>query len=290
MALLGAALYVALSPRVAVPLYNTKIFHPDKYPIGEYDLEAIGDVKLDEVWFNSLNGKRLHGWFFQVPGARKTLLYHHGNAGNLTHRVPALKCLFQAGVSVFLYDYQGFGRSDGEPTLQSICEDGVAAFDYLHNIEGIPCSDIVIYGESLGSGVACQVAAVRPSAGLILQSGFSSLRRIGCEVLPWCNIYPNWLMPQPEMDNASIISREHVPLLIMHGQQDIVIPFAHGEELYRLATEPKIFVPLERAGHSDIVIAEPDRYIHAIKDFIDTLNWHGPWCYYLNGQQLQLTA
>lgn len=198
-ALTLALMYLGLSPRIATPIYRPLLFRPAKYPEGNYDVTSIDGVTRREVFLRSADGTKIHGWYFPRPGADKTILFHHGNAANLTTRVNLIQLLLKAGASVFIYDYRGFGRSDGKTSLKGICDDGCAAFDYLVNNEGILNRDIINYGESLGAGVACQVSTVRHGAGLILQSGFCSLRRIGSEVYPWLRLYPAFLFPQPDL-------------------------------------------------------------------------------------------
>ena len=265
-------LYLALSPRVCTPLYGAMLFHPDKYPSGNYQIEVVDHVMRKEVFFPALNGKKLHGWLFSKPGTKHVILFHHGNAGNLTYRLALVGLLMQAGSSVFLYDYQGYGLSEGSVSLQGICDDGLAAYDFLVKDEGYAPQQIILYGESLGAGVACQIAAKRPSAGLILQSGFASLQRISKEVLPFVRIYPSFLFPRPELDNLQVLSQEHPPLLILHGRLDTLVPFSHAQELYELAKDPKQLVQLPNAGHNDISGMEPQLYLEAVRGFLASLS------------------
>jgi len=265
------ALYVVLSPRVAKPLYRPILFHPDPYPSGNYNVDAIENVSRKEVFFDSLDGTKLHGWWFSSADASRTIIFSHGNAGNLTYRIGLVKLLLQAGASVFLYDYRGYGLSEGLPDVKGICADACAAYDYVVQQQGVAPETIVLYGESLGAAVACQVSTVRPSAGLIVQSGFCSLRRISSEVLPWMRLYPSWLFPQPNLDNLSLLKRSHPPLLILHGKRDTIVPFSHAEEVFQEASEPKRLVLLSTANHSDISIMEPVAYVEAIRDFLSSL-------------------
>ena len=179
------AIYLGLAPRVATPLYRSMLFHPDRYPAGNYDLDSIEGISRKDVFFTSADGTRIHGWYFALPGAGKTILFHHGNAGNVSSRAPLIRLLLLAGASVLIYDYRGYGLSEGIPSVKGICDDGCAAFDYLTEVEGVNHDEIINYGESLGCAVACQVCTVRRGCALILQSGFSSLRKIGISVCPW---------------------------------------------------------------------------------------------------------
>lgn len=264
-------LYVGLSPRVAKLLYRPILFHPARYPEGYYDIESIDGIAPIDVYFKAADGTRLHAWFFKLDGAERTILFHHGNAANLTTRLGLIQLQLRAGASVFIYDYRGFGRSECIPDTKGICDDGCAAFDYLVEKEGIDPENIINYGESLGAAVACQVSTVRHGGGLILQSGFSSLRRIGCEVVPWVRIYPQALYPKPCLNSVCVVEREHPPLLIMHGVNDTVVPFEHALELYERACPPKTFVEFPEADHCDLSFVEPERYETSIREFLLSL-------------------
>jgi len=274
--LLGDALalsliYIGLSPRVAVPLYRSMLFHPAKFPEGYYDIDNLDGFKPQDISFTSRDGTSLHGWLFKLAGATRTILFHHGNAANLTTRLGTIQLQLRAGASVFIYDYRGFGKSKGVPDLRGICDDGCAAFDYLVEREGIAPHNIINYGESLGSGVACQVSTTRSGGGLVLQSGFCSLRRIGGEVAPWVRLYPDALFPQPQLDNIAVVKRKHPPLLIMHGQKDAVVPFKHGQELFDQASEPKTFVQFPGANHNDLSVVDPETFQNGLRQFLLSL-------------------
>ncbi len=266
-----AAAYVGLSPRVAGALYANMLFHPNRYPEGDYDCGEIAGIKAEDVFFAGADGKMLHGWHLSVPGSTKTLLFSHGNTGNLTGRPHLLAVLLKCGASVFIYDYRGYGRSDGTPTVQGICDDGRAAFDHLEKERRLKASSIVLYGESLGAAVSCQVSATRNCAGMILQSGFSSLRQIGIEMLPLMKIYPSALFPRPGLDSAQVLEKNTRPLLIIHGEKDGVVPFSHARELYQRAQKPKSFMPLPAAAHNDICFVAADQFIDSVKTFLMAL-------------------
>src|SRR5262249_49557339 len=154
--------YILFSPRVALPFYNAMIFYPDKYPGGQYNVHDIEGIKPEDVYFSSANSKRLHGWLFRRTGGSPTVLISHGNAGNLSDRVGLCQLMLKSGASVMVYDYQGYGRSEGSPSLQGILDDGLAAYKYLIEKEHVPASQIVLLGESLGSVVAAHVANSNP--------------------------------------------------------------------------------------------------------------------------------
>src|SRR5262249_24453256 len=148
------------------------------------------------------------------------------------------------GSSVLIYDYRGFGRSEGVPTVEGVCDDAMSAYNFLTKNEGLHSDEIVIYGESLGVGVSTYLASLRPCAGLILQSGFVSLYRIARAVMPLVAIYPEALFPDQGLNSLALLKGKHPPLLIIHGAHDGVVPFRHAEDLYAAASEPKKFLPL----------------------------------------------
>ncbi|HEY9713513.1 MAG TPA: alpha/beta hydrolase, partial [Chroococcales cyanobacterium] len=203
----------------------------------------------------------------QVPGAAKTILFSHGNAGNLSFRIALIELMVKAGASVFVYDYSGFGRSEGIPTLEGIVEDGLAAYDYLLS-KGVSAGSIVIYGESLGAAVSMQVAALREAHGVILQSGFASLRRIAAEVFPVAGLYPSQLFPEQQLDTIAMLRKPHRRLLIIHGVLDEVVPFGHAESMFAEAVSEKYFLRLPRTSHCDISLTAPDEYVAALQEFL----------------------
>lgn len=262
--------YLLLAPIVAMPFYNTMIFHP--FASGDFSIKAIDGIACQNVCFKSANGKGLHAWLFTKPGASKTVLLSHGNAGNLTNRVDLVKVLLSVGVSVLAYDYQGFGKSEGSPSIDGICQDDQAAYDYLVHERKVNPADIIIFGESIGTGAASAVAAKNTCAGVILQSPFTSLPAIGREKVPLLRLYPDWLFPANRLDNLSLLKGKHAPLLIVHGEKDTLIPISHAEKIYKDASGPKYFARLPDAGHNDIYYVDSYLYQQALSSFIASLD------------------
>lgn len=265
-----AALYFAFSPRLAPALYARRMFRPHAYPEGDWNVAEIGGLLPQDSYFRGADGSRLHGWYFYNPSASQVILFSHGNTGNITGRQNLVRLLLQTGASVFIYDYRGYGKSEGLPSVRGIVEDGVAAFDHLVNGKGFRPSQIVIYGESLGTAVTAELAEERACAGVILQSGFSSLRKIGYERMPITRIYPTMLFPHPLLDSAGKMARVDKPLLVIHGKLDTVVPFAHAEEVFERARGIKTFVSLD-AAHSDLWSAAPDTYVDGVRKFLLSL-------------------
>lgn len=261
--------YILLSPRIALPFYNTMIFYPQKYPGGQYEVGSVEGISRNDVYFTSANGKRLHGWLFRRGGKGPTVLLSHGNSGNLSYRVGLCALVLKGGASVMVYDYQGYGRSEGSPSLPGILDDGLAAYNYLTEQEKIPPAKIVHMGESLGSLVASHLAGTRPCGGVIMQSGLATFKRIALEALPYLVVYPPWLFPSPQLDNGAVFEKPHPPLLLVHGMRDDIVSVGHSEELYKRAVGQKTLVRLPDAGHNDIYSVNADQYQDALNKFFE---------------------
>lgn len=262
------ALVLVLSPRFNHPLYRGLLFHPRRYEPGADQLPTIENCDASEVFLNLKTGKTIHGWLFEVPGATQAILFSHGNAGNLSSRIDLVSVLLQTGASVFVYDYEGFGKSNGAPSTEGICANGLAAFDYLVNEKMFSPQDIVVYGESLGAAVATYISSQRECGGIILQSGFSSLRRIALEIFPFLAVFPGFLWPSQKLDNLSLLKQKHAPLLIIHGVNDCVVPYSHAERLFSQASDPKQLLTLEETAHNNIFSTAAEPYRETIRAFL----------------------
>ncbi|MBX9573968.1 MAG: alpha/beta hydrolase [Candidatus Obscuribacterales bacterium] len=241
--------YLLFSPIVAMPFYNSIIFHP--FVAGDYFVEQIAGVKKQDVFFQSAE-RKMHAWYFSKPGAKNLVLISHGNAGNLTHRKALIQLLLESGASVFIYDYEGFGRSDGSPSVDNCCNDALAAYDCVSKQLKIPSEAIIVYGESIGTAFTCQLASKRTVSKIVLQSGFSSLLQIANEKVPLIALYPKELFMCNHLDSAAYLKGAHPPVLIIHGQKDEIIPAHNSDDLYRVASGSKFIVKLPEAGHNDV--------------------------------------
>lgn len=267
----SAALYLVLSPRVAKPIYRSLLFHPSPYPAELDGPPEISGVAGQEVFFPGPSGRTLHAWYYKHTKPKFTVVLSHGNAGNITNRLQTINLLLEAETSVFIYDYQGYGKSEGTADIPEIYNDAAAAYDYVSNAEGIAPENIVLYGESLGAAVSCHLSTMRKSRGLILQSGFASLRRIAQETMPLLRIYPSWLFPANLLDSMSVLRNPHPPVLIIHGVQDALIACDHAKDLYDAAVGPKTLLTLPNCTHNDICYISPDEYSLGVGKFLDEL-------------------
>lgn len=231
------------------PIYSNVILFPmanTKSP------PVIKGVQGEECTFTNDVGNKLNGWLYRVPGATKICIVHHGNAGNITNRLPLAELYATMGASTFLYDYRSFGKSEGEPLLRTLVTDGICAFDYVHNKLGFAPKDILHHGESIGSGVACAVATARPSGGLILQSAIGSLPSVGRAHFPFLAPYPDVFFPDPTLNNVEQIKSVHAPVLLVHGDADQTVPWQHSQAIYDNAPGHKKLVIFHGYGHNAI--------------------------------------
>ncbi|MGD9681205.1 MAG: alpha/beta hydrolase [Candidatus Obscuribacterales bacterium] len=213
-------------------------------------VEKRFNVRFRDASFSSADGKKLHGWYLELPGARKTYLFSHGNAGNISQRLLPIAALLESGGSVFIYDYQGFGRSEGRASFRSLVPDGLAAYDYLRDKLHADPAGIISYGESLGCAIATKIMEERPVAGVVLQSPFSSLVETARDKLPWTVLYPETLFPQRFLDNVHPYEKDHPPLLVLHGSRDSLLPERYAREIIAHALEPKRLELMPGTGHA----------------------------------------
>ncbi len=196
------------------------------------------------------------------PKAKYTILYSHGNGETIGDIYPDLLALQKTGFSLFAYDYRGYGLSSGKPSEPNSYQDVEAAYTYLVNQLKVPADRIIIFGRSVGSGPATYLASRQPSAGLILESAFISTFRM---------IIPFPILPFDKFPNQARLPQVHVPILIIHGTQDQVIPFSHGQALYKTANSPKTFLAIDGADHNDVNTVGGDRYSQSLQTFAASL-------------------
>jgi fermentation-respiration switch protein FrsA (DUF1100 family) len=235
------------------------LFFPSKHPAGNW---APKDLRFEDVWFAAEDRTRLHAWYCPADNPRATILIAHGNAGNIASRAPLLRYLqSRTQVSTFMFDYRGYGRSEGVPTVEGALQDARAARTKLRELARIKDSEMLLMGESLGGAVVVQLAAESVPRGLILQSTFSSLKDVADVHYPKLS----WLVPPTKLDSATQIARYRGPLLQSHGDADRTIPFASGEKLFRSANEPKAFLRIQGADHNNWLTQE---YLRRLDEFI----------------------
>jgi fermentation-respiration switch protein FrsA (DUF1100 family) len=239
------------------------VFMPSRYPLGNWEPTGL---QFEDAYFQSADGTKLHGWYVPHEKPRAVVLFAPGNGGNLSFWNAELRQLHDVHrLSVMIFDYRGYGRSEGSPNEQGVLADARAARAWLAKRADIAERDIVLIGRSLGGGVMVDLAAADGARGLILESTYTSIPDVAATLYPWAPV--RWLM-RTRFDSLSKIGRYHGPLLQCHGDCDELIPFEQGERLHAAASGPKRFVRIEGGTHNDMPPAE---YYDALEQFIGTL-------------------
>ena len=244
--------------------FQSRLIYFPQYGREDYVTPQQAGMDYQDVEINSA-GEELHGWLAPVPQARGTVLFFHGNAGNVSHRLDYLRMFRELGFSVLIFDYRGFGKSSGEPSETGTYQDAEAAWNYLVKTRRIAPSSIVLFGESLGGAVAAWLAArVKPRA-LIITSTFTSLPDLGAKLYP---LFPVRLLARYEYNTRKYLQAATCPVLIVHSREDEIVPFEHGEELYAAAHEPKQLLEIH-GGHNTSLILSHDLWMKGVGAFLD---------------------
>jgi len=224
---------------------------------------AVG-LDFEEVRL-AADGATLHGWWVPATAARGAVLVLHGNAGNISHRLEYLTMFNRLGYATLIVDYRGYGKSSGTPSEDGTYRDGEAAWRHLTEMRKFAPRDIVLFGESLGGGVATWLALQHPPRALVLASTFTSAPDLGAQVYPWLPV--RWLA-RIEYGNRARIGQIAAPVLIAHSKDDDIIPFSHGQALFNAAREPKQFLEM-RGGHNDGFIFAREEWVREVGAFLE---------------------
>ncbi len=241
-------------------------FHPERAAIGGL-WRAPGGA--EEVWFKTADGLKLYGWLFHSQGrpASASVIYFHGNGGNLSYCDWVGAELAARGFDVLIFDYRGYGRSEGEPTGErELYADADAAYDFMTKERGAHAARVVLYGQSLGAAAAIDLASRRECGALVIESGLSSAADMAGAIMPWLPRFVRGLTKN-KLDSVSKISRVGCPVLVVHGERDELIPAEQGRRLFDAARGPKRFQLIERAGHNDLPNVGGGKYIDSLADF-----------------------
>ena len=238
------------------------LFFPSKYPAGDWNPEGL---RWKDVYFSADDNTKLHGWFCECEKPRAVLLLLHGNAGHVASRAQWLRHLQNnLRLSVFIFDYRGYGRSEGVPTVDGALRDAKAARAQLRELAKVTDSEMLLMGESLGGAIAVQLAAESAPRALILQSTFSSLRDVADIHYPRLS----WMVSRNKLNSFAKIVDYRGPLLQSHGDADDTIPFASGKKLFEAANEPKQFFVVPNAGHNNWLT---QAYLDELEQFLSNL-------------------
>ena len=222
------------------------------------------NLSYEEVCFPTRDGETLHGWFILAKKPIATVLYCHGNAGNISHRLHRVKFFHDMGINVLIFDYRGYGKSSGRPGEKGLYQDAQAAYDYLIAKKNIQSQDLVVYGKSLGGSVAVDLCQKREVGKLILESTFSSVGEVAKEIYTFLQVK---LFITQKYNSLKKIDKISIPKLIVHGRDDEIIKFQHSQMLYAKAAEPKEYLPFT-GGHNDEVFVTSKEYRDIIKKFL----------------------
>jgi fermentation-respiration switch protein FrsA (DUF1100 family) len=242
-------------------LENTMVYHPYK-DTDSWQPPPPG-LTVEDVWVETPDGTHIHGWYFPKEGATGALLYCHGNAGNLSHRGPAVPELMNVlGESVLLFDYPGYGKSAGKPSEAGCYAAGDAVYDWLTQTKKVPGEQIILFGKSLGGGIATDLAVRRPHRALVLVKAFTSIPDMAQSQFPF--LPARWLV-RNKFDNLEKIARCPKPVAVAAGDCDTLIPWWMGEKLYAAAPEPKWFYRMAGCGHND---GFPPEFLPGLAEFL----------------------
>ena len=228
---------------------------PQQIGLAFEDVELVTEDKL-----------RLHGWFIPTDDARGTLLFFHGNAGNISHRLDSIAIFNRMRLDVFIFDYRGYGQSQGRVSETGTYRDAEAAWFYLTQKRGIDANRIVVFGRSLGSSIGAWLASHHRPAGLILESPFSSVPSMAQRLYPFLPV--EWLATF-SYDTRQYVSNITCPLLVVHSKSDEIIPYAEGRLVFDAAPADKQFLEI-RGGHNDGFLVTGRAYTDGLSSLIDT--------------------
>ena len=246
-------------------LQRGQVFSPSRYPSEDWHPRAEG-FPVEDTWFRSAAGLKLHGWWRPHPRSERCLLYCHGNSGSLAERVKVLQHLARLPVSLFAFDYRGYGKSEGRPSEAGLFEDVRAAFRHLVEVHRIPSETVVLFGHSLGGAVAIDGALDLPVAGLVVEASFTDIRSMARVRFP--QVPAHWVA-RNEFRSISKVAEVRMPKLFIHGTRDKTVPFSMGRQLFEAAPEPKEFFAVDRGGHSDLYLRGGEAYRQTLLGFLD---------------------
>lgn len=234
------------------------------FPIKEVELFPNSiNLLYEDVYLDTKDGAKINGWFIPCVDAKYTILFLHGNAGNIGHRLDKISMLRNIGLSIFIIDYRGYGRSKGIPSEAGLYLDAKTAYDYLVNERNIKPDQIILFGESLGVAAAVNLASETTVKALILEGGFSRAKDMAKKYYPFL---PSFVFKN-QYDSLSKIGKIKVPKLFIHSRYDEIVPFDLAEKLYNTASEPKYFTEIA-GGHNTAFLDSSEKFVDSINMFV----------------------
>ncbi len=220
---------------------------------------------FEKVVLNTRDGLKITGWYVPAEGAELTLLFCHGNAGNITHRLDSINIFHELNVNCFVFDYRGYGSSEGKPTEEGTYLDAGAAYNWLRENKKVAAHNIIIFGRSLGASIAAQLAGRVGPEGLIIESGFTSYADMGKKIYPYMPV--RWFASF-SYNTTEYLQKVHCPVLVVHSRTDELVPFEFGLELYEATNEPKKFVEIT-GGHNDGFLTSGQIYTNNLREWLE---------------------
>lgn len=242
------------------------IFFPDKNIY--YNPGQMG-LTWEDIYLDTEDDVKINAWFIPADSSKHVILFCHGNAGNISHRLESIRIFHSLGLDVIIFDYRGFGKSSGTPDEEGTCLDAETVWNYLINDKGFRPDQIIIFGRSLGSGIASWLAIKHQPAGLILESSFTSLPDLGAQIYPF---FPVRLLSRYHYPTIENLRKIYCPVLFIHSKQDEIIPYKLGIENFNKANEPKQFLELH-GSHNDGFLVSGDIYQSGIRKFISEITF-----------------
>ena len=261
---MGAAIYASLC--LLLFLFQSRLVYFPMKPLAA--TPAAAGLAFEDVHLTAPDGAVLHGWYLPGRDGARTLLFFHGNAGNISHRLDSLRIFNDLGLNTFIIDYRGFGQSGGSPGEQATYEDARVAWQYLTGTRGVEPRRIVVFGRSLGAGVATWLASEEAPGGLIIESPFRSVPALAAKYYP---LFPVRLLARIRYDNDARLPTVSCPVLVAHSREDEIVPFAHGRALFEVAPEPKYFLEM-RGSHNVGFLTTGRDYSEGLAAFLASLD------------------
>jgi len=229
--------------------------------------QTPSDINLEynEINFKTRDGVNISGWYIPAEHEKGVLLFCHGNAGNISNRLDSIRIFNSLQLSVLIFDYRGYGKSEGRPSERGTYLDAEAAWDYLVTVQRASPKSIILFGRSLGGAVAAEIAKKKDPAALIIESSFTSAPDLGKTLYPWL---PVKLISKFKYSTTDKIDSIRCPKLIIHSPEDEIIPFSHGKALYDKAIPPKEFLTI-KGGHNEGFLISGKTYCGGIKMFLE---------------------
>lgn len=222
-------------------------------------------LSYKDVHLRTADDVQLHAWWIPAPHPRGVLLFCHGNAGNISHRLESIKIFYELDLSVLIFDYRGYGRSEGKPSESGTYQDAEAAWRFLVERQGIAPERIILFGRSLGGSIAAWLGSRHPTGALIIESSFVSIPEIAAHHY---SVFPVRWLARLSYETGEYLQAAKSPVLVIHSRSDEIIPFAHGQALYDAAPSPKRLLEIE-GGHNEGFLRSLDTYRQGINDFLE---------------------